>query len=75
MRVVNTEKAFALIFETAEDVLNMQVELEAMSRKLDSGIENLPLSFAIMDESATEADRETLVQEILKVKGDGPKAG
>ena len=74
MKVVNTEKAFALVFETAQDVLNMQVELEAMARKLDEGIENLPLSFAVMDEGANDSDREALVQEILRVKGDDPKA-
>ena len=73
MRVVSIEKAFALVFETAQDVLNMQVELEGMARKLDSGVENLPLTFAVMDESATDADREDLVQEIMKVSGNGPK--
>ncbi len=74
MRVVNTEKAFALVFESAQDVLNMQVELEAMARKIDEGIENLPMSFVVMDDAATDADREDLIKEILKGKGDAPKA-
>ncbi len=72
MKVVSTNKAFALMFESAQDVLNVQVELEAMARRLDSGIEALPLSFVVMDGDATEADREALIQEILKAKGDSP---
>lgn len=64
MRVVSTEKAFALIFETAQDLVTIQVEIEAMIRKIDEGLSSLPLSFVVMDEGATDADREELTAEI-----------
>ena len=71
MRSVSTDKAFALIFDTVNDLLDMQVELEKMCRELESGVQNLPLSFVLMDESATDADKEHLVERIMKpdVKG------
>lgn len=64
MRVVSTEKAFALIFENAQDLVTIQVEIESMIRKIDEGLSSLPLSFVVMDEGATDADKEELSAEI-----------